>query len=106
MYIKLENFKSIRKDMEWDLKGINIFIGGPGTGKSLVSDFLKLFAKNHQIEGCEKGNFSGACKCESLMDWRNYTYHGQLKDPTVIARSVSFVGMEPLETTGIAVRGS
>lgn len=94
MYIKLENFKSIRKDMEWDLKGINIFIGGPGTGKSLLSDFLKLFAKNHQIEGCEKGNFSGVCNFDSFMDWRNYTYHGHLKDPTVIARSVSFVGME------------
>jgi hypothetical protein len=94
MNIKLENFKSIRTDLELELKGINIFIGGTGTGKSLVADCLKLFAKNHQIEGCERGNFSGVCNFDSFLDWRNYTHFGNLKRPTVIGRTINFVGME------------
>lgn len=94
MYIKLENFKSVRTVLDFDLKGLNFFIGGTGTGKSLIADCLKLFAKNNEIERCQRGNFSGVCNFDSFRDWRNYTHYGNLKRPTVVGRSVQLVGME------------
>ena len=63
-HIRIQNFKSIR-DLELDVRRVNVFIGEPNTGKSNVLEALSLLSEN-LFEG---DNFRSVVRFQSFGDF-------------------------------------
>jgi hypothetical protein len=94
MRIQLDNFKSFRSHTKLDLVGLNVFIGGAGTGKSTLSDCLALLSKNFDLQKVELGNLPNVCSFDSFFDWRHYVHQGRVEYPVKLSRTVLLFGME------------
>ncbi len=75
-HIRIQNFKSIR-DLELDVRRVNVFIGEPNTGKSNVLEALSLFSDN-LFEG---GNFRKIIRSQSLGD---IFFDGNINNPVKV----------------------
>lgn len=93
MQVKVSNFKAFYRPTVMNLRRINVFMGSSGLGKSTLSDFLDLIAKNHHLERCDRADFPSICNFDPYLDWRHYVNKGVLGKPVVIGRSVDLLGM-------------
>lgn len=62
-HIHIQNFKSIR-DLELDVRRVNVFIGEPNTGKTNVIEALSLLSENLFVEE----NFANVIRLQNLGD--------------------------------------
>ncbi len=92
MKLRLNNIRSIEKEIEWPLARLNIFSGENGTGKSILGDFIQLCSDNLNFSDFPDKQLPVLYKFPDHQDWTNWCAKGDINKPIVIEKTETFFG--------------
>ncbi len=98
MKLRLNNIRSIEKELKWSLARLNLFTGENGTGKSILGDFLQLCRDNIDFVDFPDRQFPVLHRFPKHQDWTKWCAKGDVSKPVVIERTEKFFGF-PVQIT-------